>query len=140
REDNYGGSFENRIRLTLEAVETIQEVWGKQRALMVRISSTDWTEGGWSLEDSVKLAIRLKSLGVHLIDTSTGGNVLAEIPVQPNYQVPFATAIRKQAEIPTAAVGLINTPQQAEAILQKGEADLILIARASLRSPYFPLY
>lgn len=140
RSDNYGGSFENRVRFTLEAVSTIQEVWGKQRALSVRISATDWTDEGWSLEDSVKLATKLKSFGVHLIDTSTGGNVLADIPAEPNYQVPFAAEIRKQAEMPTAAVGLINTPQQAEDILQKGEADLILIARESLRNPYFPLY
>ena len=140
RSDQYGGSFENRVRFTLEAVKAIQEVWGKERALMVRISATDWTEGGWTLEDSVKLAALLKQLGVHLVDTSTGGNVLADIPAKPNYQVPFAAEIRKQADIHTGAVGLINTPQQAEAILQAGEADLILIARESLRSPYFPLY
>lgn len=140
RTDQYGGSFENRVRFTLEAVKAIQEVWGKERALIVRISATDWTEGGWTLEDSIKLAALLKELGVHLVDTSTGGNVLADIPAKPNYQVPFAAEIRKQADIPTGAVGLINTPQQAEAILQAGEADLILIARESLRSPYFPLY
>lgn len=140
REDNYGGSFENRIRLTLEAVEAIQEVWGKQRALMVRISATDWTEGGWSIEDSVRLSSILKSKGVHLIDTSTGGNVLADIPAKPNYQVPFAAQIREQASIATGAVGLINTPEQAEAILQAGEADLVFIARESLRNPHFPLY
>lgn len=140
RNDEYGGSFENRVRFTLEAVEAIQEVWGKERALMVRISATDWTEGGWSIEDSVKLSSLLKSMGVHLVDTSSGGNVLADIPAKPNYQVPFAAEIRKQADMPTGAVGLINTPEQAEAILQAGEADLILIARESLRNPYFPLY
>lgn len=140
RTDAYGGSFENRVRLTLEAVQAIKEVWGKERALTVRISATDWTEGGWSIEDSVKLASLLKSLGVHLIDTSTGGNVIADIPAKPNYQVPFAAEIRKRVDIPTGAVGLINTPQQAEAILQAGQADLILIARESLRNPYFPLY
>lgn len=140
REDHYGGSFENRIRLTLEAVDAIQEVWGKQRPLLVRLSATDWTKGGWSIEDSVKLALILKSMGVHLIDTSSGGNVIAEIPARPNYQVPFAAQIRKQVDIPTGAVGLINTPVQAEEILQKEQADLIFIARESLRSPYFPLY
>src|SRR5690606_39548282 len=127
-------------RLTLEAVQAIQEVWGKQRALMVRISATDWTEGGWTVDDSVKLASILKSMGVHLIDTSTGGNVIADIPVKPNYQVPFAAEIRKRTNILTRAGGLINTPPQAEAIFQAGQAYPILIPSESLRNPSYPLY
>jgi 2,4-dienoyl-CoA reductase-like NADH-dependent reductase (Old Yellow Enzyme family) len=140
RTDRYGGSFENRVRFTLEAVHAIQEVWGSERALMVRISATDWIKGGWAIEDSVRLARLLQSLGVHLVDTSSGGNVITDIPAKPNYQVPFASEIRKQTGMPTGAVGLINTPEQAEAILKAGDADLIFIARESLRNPYFPLY
>ncbi|SFC97161.1 2,4-dienoyl-CoA reductase [Flexibacter flexilis DSM 6793] len=140
RTDEYGGSFENRIRLTLEVVQAVQEVWGKERALIVRISATDWVENGWNVQDSVRLAIELKKLGVHLIDTSSGGNVLTNIPAKPNYQVGFAAEIRKSAGIATSAVGLISTPQQAEEILQNESADLILIARESLRNPNFPLY
>jgi 2,4-dienoyl-CoA reductase-like NADH-dependent reductase (Old Yellow Enzyme family) len=141
RSDEYGGSFENRVRLTLEITEAVKEVWGTEKALFVRISATDWTEGGWTIEDSVALAVLLKSKGVHLIDTSSGGNVpKASIPVQPGYQVDFASKIKAEAEICTAAVGLITTPQQAEAILQNHQADLIFIARESLRNPNFPLY
>lgn len=140
RKDRYGGSFENRIRLTLEVVEAIQQVWGKEKPLLVRISATDWTENGWNIQDSLQLAAALKHLGVHLIDTSTGGNVLAEIPVQPGYQVSFSSEIKNKINIPTAAVGLISTPQQAEEILQNDAADLICIARESLRNPQFPLY
>lgn len=140
RKDIYGGSFENRIRLTLEVVEAIQEVWGKEKPLLVRISATDWTDGGWDIEDSLRLSAKLKDLGIHLIDTSTGGNVLANIPIKPGYQVPFSFEIRNKIKIPTAAVGLISTPQQAEEILQNEEADLIFIARESIRNPQFPLY
>ena len=140
RNDKYGGSFENRIRLTLEVVEAVQEVWGKEKPLLVRLSATDWTENGWNIEDSLKLAAKLKNLGVHLIDTSTGGNVIANIPVKPGYQVTFSSEIRNKIKIPTAAVGLISTPQQAEKILQNEEADLIFIARESIRNPQFPLY
>lgn len=140
RSDHYGGSFENRIRLTLEVVEAVQQVWGKERPLIVRISATDWVEGGWTLDDSLKLAARLKEAGVHLIDTSSGGNALADIPVGPGYQVSFASEIRKRVQIPVSAVGLITTPRQAEDILQRGDADLIMIARESLRNPDFPLY
>lgn len=140
RTDGYGGNFENRIRLTLEVIAAVQEVWGKEQPLIVRISATDWLEGGWTLDDSLKLAQEIKRLGVHLIDTSSGGNVLANIPVKAGYQVPFASAIRTQVGIPTGAVGLISTPEQAESILQAGDADLIFIARESLRNPHFPLY
>ncbi|MET0243116.1 MAG: NADH:flavin oxidoreductase/NADH oxidase [Flavitalea sp.] len=139
RTDEYGGSFENRIRLTLEVVEAVKNVWGS-RPLFVRISSTDWTEGGWTIEDSVELTKRLKAAGVHIIDASTGGNVpAAKIPVGPGYQVQFAERIKKETGIPTGAVGLITTPAQAEEILQKGEADLIFIARESLRDPNFAI-
>lgn len=140
RTDEYGGSFENRIRLTIDVVKAVQQVWGEKKPLIVRISATDWVEDGWNINDSIKLAVELKKLGVHLIDTSTGGNILAKIPVKSGYQVPFAAEIRQKANIPTGAVGLITTPQQAEEILQQERADLIFIARESLRNPNFPLY
>jgi 2,4-dienoyl-CoA reductase-like NADH-dependent reductase (Old Yellow Enzyme family) len=140
RTDAYGGSFENRIRFLLQVVDAVKTVLTPHQLLFVRISATDWVEGGWSLEDSVALSKELKEHGVHLIDVSTGGNVMAQIPLSPGYQVPFATAVRKQAAIPTGAVGLITTPEQGEAILQNGEADLIFIARESLRNPQFPLH
>lgn len=140
RTDCYGGSFENRVRLTLEVVEAIQEIWGKERPLIVRISATDWVEDGWKMEDSLKLAAQLKTLGVHLIDVSSGGNILTEIPVKAGYQVYFSSEIRNKVQTPTGTVGLITTPQQAEEILQKEEADLVLIGRESLRNPHFPLY
>ena len=139
RSDEYGGSFENRIRLTLEIVAAVQKVWGDQ-TLFVRISATDWVEGAWSIDDSVALSKILKQKGVHLIDTSSGGNALVPIPAKPNYQVPFAAQIKAEAQIPTGAVGLINTPTQAEEILENAQADLIFIARESLRNPNFPLY
>jgi 2,4-dienoyl-CoA reductase-like NADH-dependent reductase (Old Yellow Enzyme family) len=141
RTDEYGGSFENRIRLLLTVVKAVRRVWEKEKPLFVRISATDWTEGGWSVEDSIRLAAVLKNAGVDLIDTSSGGNVaVAGIPVTPGYQVDFAAQIRKQAGILTGAVGLITTPEQAEDIIQKGQADLVLIARQSLRDPNFPLH
>ncbi|HRP90162.1 MAG TPA: NADPH dehydrogenase NamA [Edaphocola sp.] len=141
RTDEYGGSFENRIRFLLEVLEAIQEVWPKELPIFVRISATDWIEErGWQLEDSIALAKILKEKGVALVDCSTGANVPGvKIPVAPNYQVPFATAIRQQAGIPTGAVGLITGAHQAEAILQNGEADLIVLGRELLRNPYFPL-
>lgn len=141
RADEYGGSFENRIRLLLEVTELVKEEWGDEKPLFVRISATDWTEGGWSIEDSVKLAIRLKELGVDLIDTSSGGNVpKAQIPTAPNYQVGFAERIKKEANILTGAVGQITMAQQSEDILKEGKADLIFYAREALRQPYLPLY
>ncbi len=141
RTDDYGGSFENRIRLLLEVIERVQTVWPSDLPLFVRISATDWTEGGWTLEDSVKLSAILKDKGVDVVDASTGGNVAhAKIPVGPGYQVPFAERIKQETGIKTAAVGLITTAEQADKILTDGQADLILLARESLRDPYFPLH
>lgn len=141
RKDRYGGSFDNRIRFLLDTVTAVKKEWGEEKPLFVRISATDWTEGGWTIDDSVQLAVRLKELGVDLIDTSSGGNVpRASIPNTPGYQKDFAAAIKKQTGILTGAVGLITTARQAEDILQANEADLILIARQSLRDPYFAMH
>ena len=140
RTDDYGGSFANRIRLLPAIVERVQAVWPSGNSLFVRISATDWTEGGWTADDSVALATVLKEKGVDVIDCSTGGNVSAKIPVGPGYQVEFAERIRQEAGILTAAVGMITDAEQAEAILANGQADLILLARAFLRDPYFPLH
>ncbi|MCK6606507.1 MAG: NADH:flavin oxidoreductase/NADH oxidase [Ignavibacteriaceae bacterium] len=140
RSDNYGGSFENRIRLLVEVTDAIREVWPERLPLFVRISATDWADGGWDIADSVRLAGILKEHGVDLIDCSSGGSVPgAKIPAAPGYQVPFAERIKKESGIMTGAVGLITTALQAEEILGKDQADLILIARASLRDPYFPM-
>ena len=140
RTDQYGGSFENRIRLLLEVIEVVQEVWPKDYPLFVRISSTDWTEGGWTIEDSVKLSAILKEKGVDLIDCSSGGNVPnAKIPNNPGYQVQFAEQIKKETGILTGAVGLITTPEQANEIIETGQADLVLLAREMLRDPRFAL-
>ncbi|GGF07830.1 NADPH dehydrogenase NamA [Hymenobacter cavernae] len=141
RTDEYGGSYENRIRLLLEVTEAVREVLPADLPLFVRISATDWTEGGWTLEDSIALANILKTKGVDLIDASTGGNVpQAKIPVGPGYQVEFAERIKQEAGIPTGAVGIITNAQQAEAILENNQADLIFMAREFLRDPYFPLH
>ncbi len=140
RTDNYGGSFENRIRLLLEIVEAVQKVWPQNLPLFVRISATDWAEGGWDIGEAVQLSSILKLNGVDLIDCSSGGLApYARIPIGPGYQVAFAERIKKEAGILTGAVGLITQVQQAENILIKEEADLILIARQSLREPYFAL-
>ncbi len=140
RTDEYGGSFENRIRLLLEVTEIVRKEWPDEKPLFVRISATDWTEGGWTIEDSVKLAVELKKLGVDVIDTSTGGNVpKAKIPSAPSYQVEFAAQIKNEANILTGAVGQITTASQSEEILKQGKADLILYGRESLRNPYLPL-
>ncbi len=141
RTDAYGGSFENRIRLLLEIVEAVKTVWPDTLPLFVRISATDWAEGGWDGDASVQLAAVLKNRGVDLIDCSTGGVVPGvKIPVGPGYQVPFAEKIRKETGILTSAVGMITSAQQAEEILQNGQADLIFLARQALRDPYFPLH
>jgi 2,4-dienoyl-CoA reductase-like NADH-dependent reductase (Old Yellow Enzyme family) len=141
RGDRYGGSFDNRIRLVIDVVDRVRAVWPERLPLFVRISATDWTEGGWTADDSVALAARLKASGVDLIDCSSGGNVArATIPVGPGYQVPFAERIRRDAAILTGAVGLITEPAQAEEILQRGQADAIILARQFLRDPYWPLH
>ena len=141
RTDQYGGGFENRIRFTLETTRAVRAVWPERKPLTVRFSCTDWTEGGWTLEETVELSRRLKGEGVDLIDCSTGGNVPhAHIPVGAGYQVPFAETIRREAGIATAAVGLITAPAQADEIIRNGRADLVLLARASLRDPYWPLH
>lgn len=140
RTDEYGGAFENRIRLLLEIVDEINRVWPDDLPLFVRLSTTEWTDSGWNIDDSIELAKLLKGKGVDLIDCSTGGNVAsAKIPVGPGYQVPFAEQVRNGAGVATGAVGLITGAQQAENILEAGQADMILIARESLRDPYFPL-
>lgn len=139
RTDEYGGSFENRIRLLCEVIESVKSVWPDENPLLVRISTTEWTEGGWTVEESVKLANVLKNIGVDLLDCSSGGNIHdAIIPVGPGFQVPLSEAVRKTG-ILTGAVGLITTATQAEAILQEEKADIILLGRELLRNPYFPL-
>jgi 2,4-dienoyl-CoA reductase-like NADH-dependent reductase (Old Yellow Enzyme family) len=139
RSDRYGGSFENRTRLPVQVAEAVRQVWPERFPVFCRISATDWKEGGWDLPQSIELAKLLKKAGVDLIDVSSGGLVShAEIPVGPGYQVPFAEAIRKDAEIATAAVGMITDPEQAEGIVEKGQADLVLLAREMLRDPYWP--
>ena len=139
RDDGYGSDFDGRVRLTLEVAAAVRAVWPAGKPLFVRISATDWTEGGWSADDSVALAQRLAELGVDLVDASTGGNVLADIPVGPGYQVSFAAQIREKAAVATAAVGLITDADQAETILATGQADAVFLARAALRDPAWPL-
>jgi 2,4-dienoyl-CoA reductase-like NADH-dependent reductase (Old Yellow Enzyme family) len=139
RSDEHGGSFDNRTRLLRQVIEAVKSVWPAENPLFVRISVTDWTEGGWTTEESIKLAYILKDMGVDLIDCSSGGNVYnAKIPVSPGYQVPFSEAVRKTG-ILTGTVGFITTTRQAESILQEEKADLVLLAREFLRNPYFPL-
>jgi 2,4-dienoyl-CoA reductase-like NADH-dependent reductase (Old Yellow Enzyme family) len=140
RTDRYGGDFAGRTRLLLEVVEAVRAAWPAELPLSVRISATDWVEGGWALEDSVALSSLLGPLGVDLVDCSSGAlSPAQQIPLGPGYQVPFAAAIRREAGIATAAVGLITEPQQAEDILQSGEADVVLLGRESLRDPSWPL-
>lgn len=139
RTDNYGGSFENRIRILLEIVDTVRSVISENMPLLVRVSATEWTEGGWSIEDTVSLAKILIEKGVDLMDCSSGGNIAtAKIPLEPLYQVPFAEAVRKTG-MKTASVGLITTPQQVNSILEKGQADIVLLGRELLRNPYSAL-
>ena len=140
RTDEYGGSFENRIRLLLEVLEATQSEWPENLPLFVRISATDWAEGGWNIEESVQLSQLLKEKGVDLIDVSSGGLVShQQIPLAPNYQVSFAERIKKETGILTGAVGLITDADQSEAIVATGKADLVLFARESLRNPYLAL-
>jgi 2,4-dienoyl-CoA reductase-like NADH-dependent reductase (Old Yellow Enzyme family) len=140
RADDYGGSFQNRTRLLREIVQAVRGSWPKGAPLFVRISATDWVDGGWDLEQSIVLARELKQLGVDLIDCSSGGAVPhAKIPVGAGYQTPFAQLIRDEVGIRTGAVGMITSPAQAEHIIHTGQADAILMAREFLREPYWPL-
>lgn len=139
RGDEYGGSFENRIRFLLRVAKAVREVWPETLPLFVRISATDWKEGGWDLEQSIELSRRLKGLGVDLIDVSSGGLLPAvRIPVGPGYQVGFAAAIRRETGIATGAVGVITDAAQAETIVASEQADIVLLAREMLRDPYWP--
>ncbi|BAY16169.1 flavin oxidoreductase/NADH oxidase [Anabaenopsis circularis NIES-21] len=139
RQDEYGGSFENRTRLLLEVVTAVRQVWPETYPLFVRISATDWIDKGWNIEQSVTLSEKLKTLGVDLIDCSSGGIIPGiNIPVKPGYQTQFAERIRREAKIPTGAVGLITSPEQAEQIIQTEVADLVLLGRELLRNPYWP--
>ena len=141
RSDEYGGSFVNRTRLVREVVAAVREVWPERLPLWMRISATDWAEAdaGWNIEQSVQLAQQVKTLGVDLLDVSSGGLLPGvTVPVAPGYQVPFAARIRREGGIATGAVGLITTAEQAAAIVAGGEADVVLLARESLRDPYFP--
>jgi 2,4-dienoyl-CoA reductase-like NADH-dependent reductase (Old Yellow Enzyme family) len=141
RTDEYGGSFENRIRFALETIEAVRAAWPLDLPLWLRISASDWVEGGWTVADSVALARRVKPMGVDLIDCSSGGSSLAQqIPMAAGYQVPFAERVRAEAGIATGAVGLITTPQHAEEIVATGKADMVLLAREFLRNPYFPIH
>lgn len=141
RSDAYGGSFDNRARLVIEVVREVRSVWPDRLPLAVRLSCTDWIEGGWSSVDSVELARRLKPEGVDLIDCSSGGSSpLAKVPIAPGYQVEFARAVRQGAGIASAAVGLITEPAQAQAIVGEGHADQVMIGRAFLRDPYWALH
>lgn len=142
RKDHYGGNLENRMRFPLDVVRAVREKWPEDLPLFVRVSATDWAEKGtpsWTLEDSIVLARELKALGVDLIDCSSGGNLPhAKIPQDPGYQVPFSEAIRREADILTAAVGLIREPDQAERVLSEEKADAVFMGREFLRDPYFP--
>jgi 2,4-dienoyl-CoA reductase-like NADH-dependent reductase (Old Yellow Enzyme family) len=139
RTDEYGGSFDNRVRLPLEVARAVRGVWPADKPVFYRISATDWYEGGWDLPQSIELVKRLKAAGIDLIDCSSGGNIHDQkIVLGPSYQVPFSEGIRAAASMPTAAVGLISEAVQAEEIVAHGRADAIFLARASLRDPYWP--
>ncbi len=139
REDRYGGSLENRMRAPLEVAAAVRSAWPEHWPVCVRISASDWVEGGWDIEQSVAFARELKALGIDLVDASSGGLVPdAQIPVGPGYQVEFAARIRAETGLPTAAVGLLTDPFQAEQILRTGQADAVLLARELLRHPYWP--
>ena len=141
RTDEYGGTFENRTRFAREVVAAVRRVWPERLPLFIRISASDWAEGGWTLEDSVALAKSLLPMGVDLVDCSSGGTVpYAKIPAGAGYQVPFAQEVRRQAGIATGAVGMITAPMQADQIIRSGQADLVFLAREFLRDPYWPLH
>ena len=140
RDDEYGGSLANRARFPLEVVRAVRAVWPVGKPLFVRISSTDWEDGGWDIDQSVQFAHWLKAEGVDVVDCSGGGNTpTAKIPVGPGYQTEFAARIRREVGIATGAVGMITEPVQAEHVVHSGQADCVLLARELLRDPYFPL-
>lgn len=140
RSDEYGGSLDNRMRFALEVAAAVRRVWPEHLPVFLRISATDWAEGGWAIDDSVELARRVRPLGIDAIDCSSGGTVPhARIPLQPGYQAPFAERIRREADILTGAVGLITEPAQADTLIRSGSADLVLLAREFLREPYWPI-
>ena len=140
RQDEYGGSFENRTRIVREVVKAVRDAWPENLPLFLRISSTDWEEGGWDPEQSVELARQAKPMGVDLIDCSSGGNLPSvAIPAGPGFQTPFAERIRREAGMLTGAVGFITSPAQADHIIRSGQADMVLLAREMLRDPYWPL-
>ncbi|MDR1212698.1 MAG: NADH:flavin oxidoreductase/NADH oxidase [Propionibacteriaceae bacterium] len=138
RTDQWGGGFEGRTRLTRQVVEAVRRVWPEDKPLFVRLSATEWTEDGWSLDDTCALVDQLGGLGVDLIDVSSGGNIITRIPSAPGYQVALAAEVKRVTGLPTAAVGLITEPAQAEQIVQSGQADAVLIGRAGLREPAWP--
>jgi len=141
RTDGYGGNLRNRCRFAEEVIQAVRSVWPSHLPVLLRISATDWVEGGWTIEDSLRLAASARDLGVDLVDCSSGGSSPHQkIPLEPGYQVPFAARIRREVGIPTGAVGLITTARQADEIVRSDQADLVLIARQSLRDPYFPLH
>ena len=141
RTDAYGGSYDNRVRLCLEVVDAVRASWPERLPLFVRMSATDWKAGGWDLDQAVELARRLRAHGVDLVDCSSGGAVHdQQITIGPGYQVPFAERIRRDAGVPTGAVGLITKAEQADAIIRNGQADVVLLARELLRDPYWPLH
>ena len=139
REDEYGGSLENRCRFAIEIAEKVREAIPDDFPLFARISSSDWIEGGWDIEDSVYLSRKLKEAGVDLMDCSSGGNVKAAIPTGPGYQIPFSEKIKKEAGILTGGIGFITSPEQADHIIRTGQADIVLLAREILRNPYWPM-
>lgn len=139
RTDEYGGTFENRIRMLLRVAKVVRDIWRQEQPVFVRISATDWAENGWDLEQSVELSRWLKGIGIDLIDVSSGGAVPnVKIPMGPGYQVNFAASIRREAGMATGAVGMISDPAQAETIVSTEQADIVLLARELLRDPYWP--
>jgi len=140
RNDEYGGAFDGRTRLLREVVEGVREAWPRELPLFLRISCTDWMEGGWNPDDSLALARKVQSMGVDLMDCSSGGlHPSARVPAAPGYQVPFAERIRRESGIATGAVGLITDPAQADGVVRGGQADLVLLGRQLLREPHWPL-
>jgi 2,4-dienoyl-CoA reductase-like NADH-dependent reductase (Old Yellow Enzyme family) len=140
RSDRYGGDLAGRMRFPLAVVDAVRQTWPDDRPLLVRVSATDWVEGGWTLSDTVWFAKELAALGVDLVDVSSGGLAPdAVIPVGPRYQAPLAAEVRQQSGLPVSAVGLIETPEVATDILTSGQADVVFIGRPLLRDPYWPL-